>query len=111
MTTHARREDTKTLAEALEFLTCLGSSYSIGSYLHDQGVKGVRYQSADTALARWIRWVTGADRCEIDPWEVGILFAGTDRAVYEYTPDVVTDFERRFDRGEFPTLVQTGVHH
>lgn len=101
-------ESTKTLAESLTFLSHLGSCWSIARYLEDMGFKGFRYQSDDTPLARYLRWSTGAVRCEIDPWEVGVLFAD-DRAVYEHTPEVVTEFERRFDHGEFPHLIQTGV--
>jgi hypothetical protein len=103
------RESTKTLAQVLEMITHLGSCYVIAHMLHDHGIKGFRYQSDDSPLSRWIRWETGAARCEIDPQEIGILYAGSDRAVYEYTPELVTDFERRFDRGEFPSLVQTGM--
>lgn len=101
-------ESTKTLAQCLEFLSHIGNCFTIANYLAAEGFKGFRYQSDDTALARWIRWQTGAVRCEINPWEVGVLY-GDDRAVYEYAPDGIAEFERRFDRGEFPALIQTGV--
>lgn len=101
-------ESTKTLAQCLELISHMGSCYAVAHYLHDLGFKGFRYQSDDTAFARWIRWETGAARCEIDPWEIGVLY-DTDKAAYEHTPSLVVEFERRFDRGEFPALIQTGV--
>lgn len=98
----------RTLTECLHLLEHLGSCFAIAHYLGAQGFTGWRYQSDDSALARWIRWETGALRSEVDDMEV-FLVMPNDRTVSEWKPTVVADFERRFDRGEFPHLVARGV--
>lgn len=102
------QESTKTLAQVVELLAHLGSPYTVAGYLEGLGIRGLRYRSEDSALARWIRWETGAVRCEIDPWEIAVIYLDHTVQV-EYAPDVVADFERSFDRGEFPNLVSTEV--
>lgn len=101
-------ETHRSLTECLHLLEHLGSCFTIAHYLGQQGITGWRYQSEDSALARWIRWETGALRVEIDDEEVWLVMPD-DKSVSEWKPTVVADFERRFDRGEFPHLVARGV--
>jgi hypothetical protein len=89
--------------------TCVGlmSSDEIADMLTKLGVKGRRGESCECPWARFLRILTE------EYWSVGQVaaysVAGSREELNVFLPFGVSRFVKRFDRGDFPNLIDDSV--
>lgn len=87
------------LDDAVGKLAAEGDADQIADYLFTHGHTGRVGESETCPVHRYLRAVTGRD-VAVAP---GMLLP--DNGPYVGMPEVVTEFVRRFDRGDYPDLI------
>lgn len=88
-----------TIAEALKMLDA-GDADGVSVLIAAEGIRGAQGRSCECPVAKWLSRAVG-QRCV-----VGMEYAWQTSGRAIYMPLSVLAFRRRFDRGEYPELVQ-----
>lgn len=89
----------KTLNEMLDELRGYTSSEALAGLFHKEGITGKRANPNTCPVARYLSKSTG-QTVQVFPFIVQTISAGIE------TPGVVTSFVDKFDRGDFPDLIE-----